>query len=61
MTKKHFKRLADELRWLRERHGASLPAGTVVSVIAGVCADFNPNFDHNKFVEACEPRPAEKR
>lgn len=56
MTKKHFKRFAAVLA-LSRPDGLGDPRWQQwvadVEVVADVCAEFNPNFDHKRFREAC--------
>lgn len=59
MTRKHFNELAAALASHRE----SIPADAfraLVADIASVCKRANPNFDKDRFADACE-RPATNR
>ncbi len=47
MTRKHFKEIAEILRV--HQSGESIVKG-----FADFCAKNNPNFDYDKFYEACE-------
>ena len=46
MTRKHFRQLAEALRTTEASHDTVLQ-------VALVCARSNPNFDWDKFREAC--------
>ena len=46
MTRKHFIALANAIK---ESHGFD----ELVDRVADVCAEANPNFDRQRFIEAC--------
>lgn len=63
MTRKHFQQIADAMQSLRkfEVNDAELSEtvahavrySSVVDALAKVCAESNPKFDRNRFLEAC--------
>lgn len=64
MSRKHFIALAKTYRAIIEgysvaatrdasQHSAYLAAVQVAKDTANVCAEFNPNFDRNRFLTAC--------
>ena len=56
MSRKHFERIAAELRFTRPEDDASEAFKVwraTVDGIADACASFNMNFDRERFVAAC--------
>jgi hypothetical protein len=63
MTRKHFQQIANAMQSLRkfEANDSELSEvvanavrySSVVDALAKVCAESNPNFDRNRFLEAC--------
>lgn len=56
MTRKHFARIADMLKNNKPEDKESLQYidwATMVSNMAGICAESNSRFNHAKFYEAC--------
>jgi hypothetical protein len=54
MTKKHFEAFAEQFR--KTYHGTahgSAERSRVLNLICAVCEQFNPNFDRQRFVSAC--------
>lgn len=54
MTRKHFEALADALADARPKTSApicKMQWDECVGGVADVCAQFNPNFDREKFIE----------
>jgi hypothetical protein len=49
MTRKHFVALADAIANLSDKPSKA----EIISAIAGVCRQFNSNFDWGRFAEAC--------
>ena len=47
MTRKHFKAIADILRWEEA-------SSKMVTRFANFCSKENPNFSYDKFIEACK-------
>lgn len=53
MTKKHFKELADILRYSRWAYVSDIAYEEIVKRMATFCADQNPRFSRTKFFLAC--------
>ncbi|MCU1271133.1 MAG: hypothetical protein JWN74_2427 [Acidobacteriaceae bacterium] len=63
MTRKHFRQIADALRYMRkiEIDDVEMSAtgvrvvkfSSVVDALAGILAESNPRFNRDKFLEAC--------
>jgi hypothetical protein len=62
MTKKHFKALAENLYYVKPNEyneGGNLQFIQWLEdcqAIADVCAQFNPQFDRDRFIHACSSR-----
>lgn len=50
MTRKHFKAMADEIRYCTETKKTKL---AMANMCIHVCRQFNPMFDSHRFMEAC--------
>src|SRR5439155_9320453 len=76
MTKKHFEQIAKAMRNLRtfEAHDQEMSETvaravrytSVVDALASVCAESNPRFDRDRFLQACgigtqEPKKLSKK
>ncbi len=65
MTEKHYRQLAEEMSKIERVNTEELdfhryPAFLIKDVLDAFCRVFkqdNPNFDRQKFLEACEPKP----
>lgn len=56
MSRKHFETLAAVLRETNPAlrgHGDQHQWGNDVAAVMEVCKDFNPQFDHQRFLAAC--------
>lgn len=62
MTKKHFKQLAEGLNQLRQHmpEDNKLDFDQVQAFISGFCMTQNPNFDSERFYNACHGLPYKK-
>ncbi len=55
MTRKHFRKLANDLHIVKPDDSGLEWAGWLwaVRAVAASCQSFNPNFDRDKFITAC--------
>jgi hypothetical protein len=63
MTRKHFRQIADALRYMRKIEIDDVETSatgvrvvkfsSVVDALAGILAESNPRFNRDKFLEAC--------